>query len=224
MSGKTDRHHGARVAVIGLGRFGRSLARELVAHGSDVLGIDSDPRIVQRLAEDLTATAVADTTDREALQQLGVHKFPHAVVCIGSDLEASILTTSLLADFHIPQIWAKATSQQHRRILERVGAHHVVIPEHDMGERVAHLVTGRMLDYIEFGDDYAMVKTLAPMEAIGMSLKDSALRRKYDITVVAVKRTGEDFSYATQETVLMRGDILLVAGKIAEVEAFANVT
>jgi trk system potassium uptake protein TrkA len=223
LPGKNERPQSTRVVVVGLGRFGRSLARELVAHGTDVLGIDSDSRIVQRLAEDLTATAVADTTDREVLQQLGVHRYPHAVVCIG-DLESSILTTSLLADFHVPQIWAKATSQQHRRILQRVGAHHVVIPEHDMGERVAHLVTGRMLDYIEFSDDYAMVKTLAPMEAIGIPLKESALRRKYDITVVAVKRTGEDFTYATQDTVLMRGDILLVAGKVNQVEAFASIT
>ncbi|MBD8507226.1 MULTISPECIES: potassium channel family protein [Lolliginicoccus] len=224
MSGKYDRPPSTRVAVLGLGRFGRSLARELVASGTQVLGVDSDSRIVQRLAEDLTHTAVADTTDRDSLMQLGVHKFPHAVVAVGTDLESSILTTSLLADFQVPQIWAKATSKQHQRILERVGAHHVVIPEHDMGERVAHLVTGRMLDYIEFGDDYAMVKTLAPAEAIGIPLKDSELRRRYEITVVAVKRAGQNFTYATQDTVLMRGDILLVAGKVRQVEAFANIT
>ncbi|AEF38708.1 potassium channel family protein [Hoyosella subflava] len=224
MSGKNDRQQSTRVVVLGLGRFGRSLARELVTSGTQVLGIDNDPKIIQRLAEDLTQTAVADTTDRDSLMQLGVHKFPHAVVAVGTDLESSILTTSLLADFQVPQIWAKATSRQHSRILERVGAHHVVIPEHDMGERVAHLVTGRMLDYIEFGDDYAMVKTLAPADAIGMPLKDSELRRKYEITVVAVKRPGQNFTYATQDTVLMRGDILVVAGKIRQVEAFANVT
>jgi trk system potassium uptake protein len=137
------------VVVIGLGRFGGSLARELAEHGSEVLGIDSDPRIVQQYADDLTHT------DEQALRQLGVPDYQHAVVGIGTDLESSILTTSLLVDFGIPQIWAKATSRQHGRILERMGAHHVVLPEHDMGERVAHLATGRMLDYIEFEDDYA---------------------------------------------------------------------
>ena len=136
---KRSSRTGPRVVVIGLGRFGSSLARELVEHGSEVLGIDSDPAMVQRYSEDLTHTAAADTTDRDALEQLGVPDFRHAVVGIGSDLEASILTTSLLADFKIPVIWAKATSRQHGRILERVGAHHVVLPEFDMGERVAQI-------------------------------------------------------------------------------------
>ncbi len=213
-----------RVVVIGLGRFGGSLARELVAHGSQVLGIDSRPAIVQRYADDLTHTAVADTTDETALRQLGVPDFRRAVVAIGTDLEASILTTALLVDFEIPNIWAKAISRQHGRILERIGAHHVVLPEHEMGERVAHLVTGRMLDFIEFEDDYAMVKTRAPEEAIGRPLGESRLRSKYGVTVVGVKRPGEGFTYATAETVVNRGDVLILAGRTAEVEQVADLT
>ena len=134
-----------------------------------------------------------------------------AVVGIGSNLEASILTTSLLVDFGIPSIWAKALNHQQARILERIGAHHVVLPEHDMGERVAHLVTGRMLDFIPFDDDYAIIKTVAPREAIGLPLGESRLRSKYDVTVVGIKRTGEGFTYATAETVVQRGDVLIVA-------------
>ncbi|UJW28646.1 TrkA family potassium uptake protein [Saccharothrix sp. AJ9571] len=213
-----------RVVVIGLGRFGSSLARELTAHGSQVLGIDSRAALVQRYADDLTHSAVADTTDETALRQLGVPDFQRAVVAIGTELEASILTTALLVDFGIPHIWAKATSRQHGRILERMGAHQVVLPEHEMGERVAHLVTGRMLDYIEFEDDYAMVKTLAPAGAIGVPLGESRLRTHHEVTVVAIKRPGHDFTYATADTVVKRGDVLIVAGRTRAVETFADLS
>lgn len=211
-----------RVVVLGLGRFGESLARELVLRGTEVLGIDSDPALVQKYSDDLTHTAVADTTDADALRQLDVPGFRRAVVGIGTDLEASILTTAVLVDFEIQHIWAKAVSRQHGRILARIGAHHVVLPEHDMGERVAHLVTGRMLDYIEFEDDFAMVKTVAPEDSVGMPLRDSTLRTRHGITVVGVKRPGEDFTHATPDTVLHRGDVLIVSGRIEEVESFAN--
>ncbi|WP_245720111.1 potassium channel family protein [Nocardia uniformis] len=219
---KTPKHPTTRVVVIGLGRFGGSLAHELVVHGSEVLAIDSDPRLVQQFSNDLTHVAVADTTDQEALVQLGVPDFPHAVVGIGTDLEASILTTSLLVDFQIPRIWAKATSRQHGRILERVGAHHVVLPEFDMGERIAHLVTGRMLDYIEFDENYAMVRTTAPRAVVGMTLTESGLREHFNVTVVAIKRRGGEFTYATPETVIFADDQLIVSGSIVCVESFAD--
>ncbi|WP_132878419.1 potassium channel family protein [Tamaricihabitans halophyticus] len=209
--------------VIGLGRFGGALALELAERGSEVLALDADSRLVQQYADDLTYTAIADTTDVETLRQLGVPDFHRAVVAIG-DLEASILTTSLLVDFEVPHIWAKAVSAEHARILRRIGAHHVVQPEHDMGERVAHLVTGRMLDYIEFEDDYAIVKTLAPAEAANLPLSESNLRVKYGITVVGIKRPGEGFTYATPETVLHRNDILIVSGRSGDVEKFADLT
>jgi trk system potassium uptake protein TrkA len=212
----------SRVVVIGLGRFGSSLARELAARGYEILGIDADPRRVQVLSDELTHAAVADTTDEEAMRQLGVPGFDRAVVGIGSNLEASILTTSLLVEFQIPNIWAKALNRQQARILERVGAHHVVLPEHDMGERVAHLVTGRMLDFIQFEDDYAIIKTIAPTEADGRPLGESRLRSKYGVTVVGIKRPGEGFTYATAETVVHRGDVLIVAGKTADVELVAD--
>ncbi|WP_235921636.1 potassium channel family protein [Lentzea tibetensis] len=212
----------SRVVVIGLGRFGSSLAIELIAHGSEVLGIDSDPKLVQRHADELTHVVVADSTDADVMRQLGVDEFTRAVVGIGTDLEASILTTAVLVDFEIPHIWAKAISREHGRILSRIGAHHVVLPEHEMGERVAHLVTGRMLDFIEFEDDYAMIKTRPPGEALGRSLGVSRLRAKYGVTVVGVKRPGEGFTYATVDTVVNPGDVLIVAGRTGEVERFAD--
>ncbi|GAA3645708.1 TrkA family potassium uptake protein [Lentzea roselyniae] len=214
----------SRVVVVGLGRFGSSPALELTARGTEVLGIDSNPKIVQQYAQALTHAVVADTTDVEVMRQLGVDQFQRVVVGIGTDLEASILTTALLVDFGIPHIWAKAVSRQHGRILQRMGAHHVVLPEHEMGERVAHLVTGRMLDFIEFEDDYATVKTRAPAGAVGMPLDQSRLRSKYGVTVVGVKRPGEGFTYATADTVINRGDVLILAGRTSEVERVADLT
>lgn len=219
-NGNTDN----RAVIIGLGRFGGSVSLELMRQGTEVLAIDSREKIVNQYADQVTHAAVADSTDVDALRQLGVHRFSRVVVSIGADLEASILTTSILGDFAIPSIWAKGLSRQHASILERVGAHHVILPEHDMGERVAHLVMGRMLDYIEFEDDYTLVKTAAPAESVGRPLGDSQLRSRYGITVVSIKRQGEGFTYATAETIVRRNDLLIVAGKARDTERFADLT
>ncbi|GAB1691108.1 potassium channel family protein [Krasilnikovia sp. M28-CT-15] len=213
-----------RIAVLGLGRFGSSLALELMRQRWEVIGVDSDPAVVQEYADHLTHAAVANTTDEVAMRQLGVQDMAHAVVGIGINLEAGILTTGLLADLGIPNIWAKAMSHRHASILQRIGAHHVVLPEHEMGERVAHLVTGHNLNFIEFDDGYAVVKARAPEEAFDRTLADAALRSKYGVTVVAIKHPGEDFTYATADTTVHTGDTLLVAGKTPQVEAFASLT
>ncbi|MCF2534108.1 TrkA family potassium uptake protein [Streptomyces sp. FB2] len=223
-STQTDHGGDQRVAVIGLGRFGSSLASELMRRGWDVLGIDTDARLVQKYSDGLTHAAVADCTDPEVLRQLGVHEFTSAVVAIGTDIEASILVSSNLLEAEVPNIWAKAVSRQHGQILERLGVHHVVLPEHEMGERVAHLVTGRMLDFIEFDDDYALVKTVAPDIATGIPLGQSQVRSRYGVTVVGIKRPGEGFTYATAETVVQKGDVIVVTGKTRAVEAFAELS
>ncbi|WP_267133143.1 potassium channel family protein [Streptomyces alkaliterrae] len=215
-------HGEQRIAVIGLGRFGSSLAAELMARKWDVVGLDENERRVQRHRDLLTHTAVADATDDEVLRQLGVHDFSSAVVAIGSDVEASILVTSNLLEAGVPNVWAKAISRQHGMILERLGAHHVVLPEHEMGERVAHLVTGRMLDFIEFDDDYALVKTIAPRVATGVPLGETGVRATYGVTVVGIKRSGQDFTYATAETVVQPGDVIIVTGRTQAVESFAE--
>ena len=216
--------HDQRIAVIGLGRFGSSLALELMKRGWDVLGVDEDPELVQKYADALTHTAAADCTDMETLQQLGVHEFSSAVVGIGTDMEASILVASNLLDAEVPNIWAKAVSRQHGKILERLGVQHVVLPEHEMGERVAHLVTGRMLDFIEFDDDFALVKTVAPEVATGLPLGETQVRTRHGVTVVGIKRLGEGFTYATADTVVEKGDVIIVTGRTRAVEAFANLS
>lgn len=210
------------IVVIGLGRFGSALALELVREGTDVMAIDDRAEIVQRMAGRLTHVVTADSTDLDALNELGVSEFKRAVVAIGSDMEASILTTSLLVDLGIPDVWAKAVSDQHGKILSRVGAHHVVYPEHEMGERVAHMVQGRMLDYIEMDSDFAMVKSHAPRSLVGVPLGESGLRRKYGITVVAIKHAAGDFTYATPLTVLSEGDVIFVFGRTDQIEKFAE--
>jgi trk system potassium uptake protein len=212
------------VLVLGLGRFGMALATTLVELGHDVLGVDTDPQLVQEAADHLTHVAEADATNAKALAQLGVADFSAAVVGIGNDIEASILATAALVDAGVPAIWAKAVTEAHGRILERVGAHQVVFPEHDMGERVAHLVTGRMMDYIQLDEGFALVETAVPSELWGVTLADSGIRQRHGVTVVCIKPKGHPFTYATPTTVIAPEDILLVAGEATACERFANLT
>ncbi|MGN9913441.1 potassium channel family protein [Phytohabitans sp. LJ34] len=212
------------VVVIGLGRFGGQVAASLVRLGHEVLGIDEDQRIVQSWSERLTHVVQADSTDEEALRQIGVPDFTRAVVGIGTDIEASVLTVLALAEIGITEIWAKAITAKHGKILSAVGANHVIYPEATMGDRVAHLITSRMIDFIEFDDGFAIVKTRAPADSVGRTLADSALRTRYGVTVVGVKQSGQDFTYARPETVVPPNAILIVAGTLTQVERFAAAT
>jgi trk system potassium uptake protein TrkA len=221
LSDKNNFKPSGSVVVIGLGRFGTAVARRLLDQGTEVLGIDSDPAIVQSLSSELPHVVHADSTDLSALRQLGVLDFSHAVVSIGSNLEASILTILNLSQMGVKDIWAKANDTQHGRIAERVGAHHVVYPEAEMGERVAHLVTGKMIDFIEFDDGFAIAKTRSPRETHGKTLAQSDVRKKYGITVVGIKRRHQDFIYAKAETEIKAGDHLIVAGETRLVDRFA---
>lgn len=212
------------ILVIGLGRFGGAIAESLTELGREVLAVDSDHAIVQSYAGRLTHVVEADTTNEEALRQIGADDFDCAVVAIGTDIEASILTTSLLVDLGLRTIWAKAINIAHGRILERVGATRVVLPEREMGQRVAHLVTGRALNYIEFEDGYALVETKPPQKYVGKTLGEAGIRNQYGVTIVSIKRSGEDFSYATADTILDADDLLIVAGKSHLAERFAAET
>ncbi|MDF1488595.1 potassium channel family protein [Tessaracoccus caeni] len=210
------------VAVIGLGRFGSALALELMDNGTEVLGIDPNEEVVQAHNARLTHVVKADATKEEVLRQLTVHEFDRVVVAIGSHLEASILTTSLLLRFGIPHIWVKADSAAHGAILDQLGVPHVVYAEHEMGRRVAHLVRGRMQDYIEIDDDFALVKTNPPRSIVGISLGKTSLRHEHGVTIVAVKPLALPWTYATAETILTSDDLILVAGPAARAEAFSQ--
>ena len=208
--------------VIGLGRFGGGLAETLVELGHDVLGVDTDPKLVQSFSGRLTHVVEADSTDPEALRQLGADEFATAVVAIGTEVEASVLTTAALVDLNVPRIVAKAISKPHGKILDRVGANRVVFPERDMGVRVGHSLAGRIIDYFQLDPGFALVETTAPKQIVGKSLAQAEVRRKYGITVVSIKPQGGSFTYATPETVVHDGDILVVAGETKRAEDFGE--
>ena len=219
-----DRKHPNGILVLGLGRFGGAIAHTLVELGHEVLAVDADHKIVQSFAGRLTHVIEADCTDENALRQIGAADFDCAVVAIGTHIEASILTTSVLVDLGVKTIWAKAITEAHGRILERVGATRVVLPEHEMGERVAHLVVGRALNYIEFEDGFALVETKPPPQYVGKTLGRAGIRKTHGVTIVCIKRRGEDFSHATAETVIQADDLLIIAGKTEMAERFAALT
>lgn len=211
------------VLVIGLGRFGSAVAHSLMRMGHEVLGVDANPRLVEMMAAELTQTVEADTTDIDALRALGAGEFTSSVVGIGTDIEASVLTVLGLSDLKVPSIWAKATNDNHGRILQRTGAHHIVFPEARMGERVAHLLNGRLIDFIKFDDRFAIAKLAAPGPIAGVTLALSDVRRKYGITVIGIKRLDEDFVYATPDTWVLPDDIMIVSGTIEQIERFAAI-
>ena len=210
------------VLVIGLGRFGSALAISLEDMGHDVLGVDLDPDLVADHASVLSAVMEADTTRLETLRQMGAEDVGAAVVAIGADIEASILTTAALVDLGVTPIWAKALTEPHARILERIGASEVVFPERDMGVRVAHQVTGRMIDWFQLDDGFALVETRAPASMIGQTLQESQARRRFGVTVVSIKPVNESFTYATADTVIGEGDVLLVAADTKAAEKFTR--
>ena len=212
--------HNAPVLIIGLGRFGAATAGQLHRLDREVLAVDENPGLVQKWSERVTHAVQADARSIDALRQVGAQDFSVAVVGVGSSVEASVLITANLVDLGIPQIWAKAISQSHGKILARIGANHVIYPEAEAGERVAHLVSGRMIDFIEFDDDFAIVKMYPPKPIRGVSLADSSVRRKYGITVVGIKSPGKEFTYATPESVISNHDLIIVSGNSADIEKF----
>ena len=212
----------SNVIVVGLGRFGTSLSRELMATGHEVLGVDTDERIVQQLSHELTHTVKADTTDEATLKELGIQEFDAAVVAIGADLEASILTTSLLLQAGVPNVWAKANSKSHGLILEQLGCHHVIFPENEMGKRVAHMVSGQTLDYVPIDNDFVMAKSEVPESFDGKDLAELKIRSTYGVTVVAVTKGDGNYTPAFPETVLNIGDQIVVAGQVAPLNEFCS--
>lgn len=209
------------IAVIGLGRFGSRLAGSLAHLNQDVLAIEHDLERVQHWSTRLDRVVQADSTEETVLRQLGVGDFQRVVVAIGASVEASVLTVLALTELGIPQIWARATSEKHAKILDSVGAHHVIFPEAETGERVAHLIVSRMLDFIEFGDDFAIAKVPVPTALVGRPLRDLSPADRNGVMVVGAKPPGERFRYAGPDTVLQPESVLIVEGSIAQVQRFA---
>ena len=211
------------VLVLGLGRFGVSCAVRLQQLGMDVLAVDADLDLVNRYVDTLEHVVRLDSTDSDALRQLGLDNIAIAIVGM-AHLESSIITVLTLKEQGVPEVWAKASSRKHGEILRRIGADHIIYPERDAGERVAHTVAGHMIDYFEFEDGFAMARTHAPSLAWNRTLAESGIRTRHDVTVVGLKRPGEDFIYAVPETRVLEGDELIVSGTKRNVERFARLS
>ncbi|MCX5067757.1 TrkA family potassium uptake protein [Micromonospora lupini] len=216
------RSDGSGIVVIGLGRFGCHLAGALNRMDREVLAIDRDADQVQRFSTQLDRVVQADATEEGALRQLGVTSFGRAVVAIGASVEASVLTVLALVELGLPQIWARATSQKHAKILSSVGAHHVIFPEAETGDRVAHLIVSRLLDFIEFDDDFAIATVRVPQSLVGRTLLDLRPDERYGVRVIGAKVPGERFRYASDDTELPQGGVLVVEGGIEQVQRFAG--
>lgn len=215
--------HNAPVIVLGLGRFGASTASQLVRLGHEVLAIDSDAELVQQWADRLTHTAQADARNFDALRQLGAAEFPIAVVGVGTSIEASVLITANLVDLGVPRIWAKAISRTHGKILRRIGAHEIVYPEAEAGERAAHLLSGRLLDFIEFEDDFSLVKMHAPAALCQGRGVLANVARKYGVTIFGVKNPGNPLMPLDDMTAIEPRDIIIVGGTESSLEKFAAI-
>lgn len=175
--------------VIGAGRFGGAVARELSGLGYEVMVIDKDEVKTQIMAKYVTHAVTADATDDAVLHNLGVRNFDAAVISIGEDLGASVLTTMLLSNLGTKYIIAKAINRNQGRILEKVGANRIVFPEKDMGIRVAQsLVRTNLLDYIELSPDYSIMEIEVPKKWVGKSIRELNIRAKLGVNIVAVKR------------------------------------
>ena len=206
--------------VIGLGRFGSEVARQLYSMGCDVLAIDTQSEIVQQIANDVTHAVVADSKDKEVLRALGVSDFDCAVVAIGDGLAASVLTTMNLKELGIGHIVCKAHDETHRRVLEKLGADRVVIPEKEHAGRVARsLASHNVLDYIELSPDYGIIEVPAPKGWIGKSLKDLNVRAKLGVNIIAVERKGKTYVSPAADFVILEGDIPVVLGDTVALEA-----
>ncbi|KXS42672.1 trk system potassium uptake protein TrkA [Candidatus Frackibacter sp. WG12] len=200
--------------VIGLGRFGTSVAATLAEQGHDVLAIDRDEDPIQEISNLVTHAVQADATDEDSLKTLGVNNFDVAVVSIGDDVHSNILATLVLKELGVPYVVVKAQDNLHGKVLSKIGADKIVYPERDMGTRVAHnLVTSNVLDYIELAPDYSIIEVRATTKLVGKTLRELALRVKFGVNVIAIKK-GDDINVTPEaDDRIEAGDILVVMGK-----------
>ncbi|MEK9198293.1 TrkA family potassium uptake protein [Ureibacillus sp. 179-F W5.1 NHS] len=211
-------------AVIGLGRFGTSIARRLYEAGQEVLGIDLNEERVEDAEKYITHGIIADSTEEKALNSVGISNFDCVIVAIGDDIQASILTAMLLKNLGVKKVIAKAISKRHGQVLEAIGTNWIIYPERDMGERVANqLLSPNMLNYIELSKEYNIEELMIPNKMAGKSLKELDLRAKFNISVIAILRNGEIIITPSPEESIHRGDILVSIGNRNDLARFSNI-
>lgn len=208
-------------AVIGLGRFGGAICEELSHEGMNVLAIDIDEQRVNAFKNIASYAVIADSTDEEALNALGIKNIDHVIVAIGDNIQASILTTVILTELGIKQITVKAQNDYHEKILNKIGAHVVVHPERDMGRRLAQsLISSNIIDFIELSDTHKIVEVKASKKMIGKNLAELEIRAKYGCNVVAIKRGDEMIISPQAQQTIEREDILIIIGKDEDISRF----
>ncbi|GAB0168551.1 TrkA family potassium uptake protein [Lysinibacillus sp. CTST325] len=211
-------------AVIGLGRFGVSVARKLHEAGHEVLGIDINEERVEDAEQYVTHAVVADTTEEKALNSIGIRNFDCVIVAIGIDMQSSILTVSLLKELGIKKIIAKALGKRHGQVLDKVGAQWVIYPERDMGERVANqLLSPNMLNYIELSKEYSIEEIMIPSKMAGHNLRDLDIRAKYNVSVIAIVREGNITISPSPDEIIKEKDILVMIGHRKDLTVFSNI-
>ena len=209
--------------VIGLGRFGGSIVRELISLGANVMAIDFQAEKVDEYASIATQTVVADTTDEAVIKSLGLWNFEHIIVAIGEDIQASILTTLILKELGVPLITVKAQNDYHEKVLRRIGADFVVHPERDMGIRIANnMMSNNVLDYLELSDEHSIMEIRANEKLAERTIIDLNIRAKYGVNIVGIKR-GEDIIVSPPaDEMIVIGDILIVIGADVDINRFVK--
>jgi len=215
-----------RIAIIGAGRFGSTLAESLVRKGAEVVVLERNPDIVQRMASVVTRAVTGDGTDERVLAEAGVADCDTAVVAIGNNMEGSILATVLLKELEVPRVVAKAVTDTHGKVLERVGADLVVYPDRERAQRLARsLLADSVLDYFEISAGFSVVEMEAPVSFTGKTLIESEIRRKYGITVLAIKRHGDSAQSLiapSGEDLIQPGDTLILFGPDKKLDALSR--
>lgn len=208
-------------AVIGLGRFGGSIVRELVELDCDVLAIDIDEELVNEFQEIATRSVVASTTEEQVLKDLGLRNFDNVIVAIGDNIQESILTTLLLKDIGVKRVTVKAKNNYHARVLEKIGADLVVHPERDMGRRIAHkLTSSSLIDYLELSDHHSIAEYIAGNKMNGRTLLDLNFRQKFGLSVIAIKRSDDILINPDPKIKIRKDDILIIIGEDDDLNQF----
>lgn len=210
--------------VIGLGRFGTSVAKTLYALGHDVLAIDQDENLVQEISDSVTHAVQMDAMDENALRTLGVRNFDVAVITIGGNMQASVMVTLIVKELGVKYIICKGQSELHAKVLYKIGADRVILPEKDMGVRVAHnLVSSNILDYIELSPDYSIIEIEAPKEWYNRSLRELNVRANHGINVMAIKRNDEINVSPNADDMIETGDIVVAIGSTEDLTKLENI-
>lgn len=208
-------------AVIGLGRFGGSVCKELYTMGHEVLAIDDNEDRVNDFSRVSTHAVVANATDENALNSLGIRNFDNVIVAIGDNIQASILCTLLLKEMKIKNVWVKAQNEYHHKVVEKIGADRIIHPEHDMGVRIAHyLVSDKIIDYIELSPEYSIMEFVATKKVASFSIEKLDIRAKYGCTILGIKR-GEDVIISpAPDQLINEKDILIIVGNNKDLKRF----